>query len=130
LLLTMHQIDGLGQLALPLTPAKAEALKSVCEQAPFGRGTSTVVDTSVRNTWQLGTDKFKIAATRSWLKTLSDVLESVCKGLGMPDGTRVEAQLYKLLVYEKGGFFAPHQDTEKVSSAAAAVMVGNSTCAN
>lgn len=86
----------------------------MCDQAPFGRGTNTVVDTNIRHTWQLGTDKFHVALSSSWLHTLAVILDGVCSGLGLLDDRRVEAQLYKLLLYEQGSFFKAHKDTEKV----------------
>ena len=33
--------------------------------------------------------------------------------LGVPSSYRVFARLYKLLLYERGGHFAKHRDTEK-----------------
>jgi hypothetical protein len=110
---TRLQVDGIGRLKLPLSHAGAESLKAVCEQGPFGRGTSTVVDTRVRNTWQLSPDKFRMTDGRSWDSVLASVVPQLCRGLGQ-DPNKVEAQLYKLLLYEQGSFFAPHKDTEKV----------------
>jgi hypothetical protein len=72
------------------------------------------VDTNVRHTWQLATDKFHVALSSCWLRTLAAILDGVCSGLGLVDDRRVEAQLYKLLLYEQGSFFKPHKDTEKV----------------
>ncbi len=46
-------VDGVGPIALPLLPLQAEQLKAVAEQAPYGRGTATLIDTAVRNTWQI-----------------------------------------------------------------------------
>lgn len=112
---TLMQVDGIGKLKLPLSHAGAESLKAVCEQAPFGRGTSTVVDTRVRNTWQLSPDKFQTTDTRSWDSVLASVMPQLCRGLGQ-DPSQVEAELYKLLLYEQGSFFAPHKDTEKVGA--------------
>ncbi|EPQ26340.1 uncharacterized protein PFL1_06945 [Pseudozyma flocculosa PF-1] len=52
-------IDGYGPVSLPLIDAKdAHRLAQVCQQAPFGRGTDTLVDTAVRKTWQLDPEKF------------------------------------------------------------------------
>ncbi len=42
-------------------------------------------------------------------------MEKCCKGLGVSAALQVYAQLYKLLLYETGGHFVPHRDTEKVS---------------
>jgi hypothetical protein len=106
------QVEGLGDLQWPLTAAQADQLKPLCQQAPHGRGEATVVDTSVRNTLQLSPDKFSIAQTSSWLTTLGKIVGDVQKELKV--GGDVEAQLYKMLLYEKGSFFVPHRDTEKV----------------
>lgn len=47
-------VAGVGRLALPLTQQQADSLKAVAEQAPHGRGQSTVVDTAVRDAYQVG----------------------------------------------------------------------------
>ena len=46
-------IDKLGTIGLPLGIRDAKAIISIAEQAPFGMGERTVVDTEVRDTWQL-----------------------------------------------------------------------------
>ena len=46
-------IEKLGTIGLPLGTRDANAIISICEQAPFGQGERTVVDTEVRDTWQL-----------------------------------------------------------------------------
>jgi hypothetical protein len=107
------QVEGLGELQWPLTAAQAGQLKPLCQQAPHGRGEATVVDTSVRNTLQLSPDKFSIRQTYSWLNTLGKIVGDAVKELGVAGD--VEAQLYKMLLYERGSFFVPHRDTEKVS---------------
>ena len=52
-------VDGLGPISLPLTDAQAEQLVSVCELAPHGRGTRTILDTSVRHTFQLAPGRMR-----------------------------------------------------------------------
>src|SRR5206468_1143588 len=42
--------------------------------------------------------------------------------LGLPP-EQVEARLYKLLVYERGGFFLPHRDSEKHNGMVASLIV-------
>ncbi len=41
-------------------------------------------------------------------------VSTVTDGLGCT-GTDISAEFYKLLVYEEGGFFLPHRDTEKTN---------------
>jgi hypothetical protein len=54
------EVEGVGPLALPLLPMQAEQLVAVAERAPHGRGTDTIVDTTVRRTWQIAADRVRI----------------------------------------------------------------------
>ena len=105
-------VDGVGTIGLPLSGIQAIELSKRCEDAPFGRGSVTVVDKSVRNTFQLSPKNFKIS-NPSWAKDVENLTKKVCDGLGVIS-MKVQAQLYKLLLYEEGSFFAPHRDSEKV----------------
>nr|WP_294508955.1 hypothetical protein [uncultured Rhodopila sp.] len=105
-------VDGVGQIAVPLLPGQAEQLVAVSERAPYGRGPDTIIDTAVRNTWQIGSDRVHIiykASTgrqpwpRCWKRSP--------RGLGA--GDPIEAEFYKLLVHDQGSFFVGHRDTEK-----------------
>jgi hypothetical protein len=72
------------------------------------------VDTSVRNTWEIDASRLKLLHPKR-REHKERMLESVCKQLGIIGGaSNVEAQLYKLLVYEQGAMFKAHKDTEKV----------------
>ena len=95
---------------LPLLPFQAEQLVAAASAAPFGRGAETVYDPNVRRTWQIEPGKVKIAS-KHWPQTLQTVLARVGEGLGVEDP--IEAEFYKLLVYDEGSFFAGHRDTEK-----------------
>lgn len=112
--LDMHpfrlEVDGIGPIALPLLPAQAEQLIGLAEQAPYGRGPETLVDTDVRRTWQLDAGKLKISGRR-WAEDLERAVRQVAEGLGASG--QVQAELYKLLIYDAGSFFVSHRDTEK-----------------
>lgn len=43
-------VNNVGNIRLPLDGKAAQAIMKVTRQAPFGRGSQTVVDTSFRNT--------------------------------------------------------------------------------
>ncbi|KAK7744787.1 hypothetical protein SLS62_010020 [Diatrype stigma] len=98
-------------IPLPLVTRDAEILKALSQQAPFGRGDETVVDTTVRKTWELNTEQFQ-CSNPSWKAYLDTLLQEAAKNLGMP-GT-IRAEPYKLLLYEEGSFFKRHKDSEKV----------------
>ena len=114
------QVDGIGDIALPLLPAQAKALIAAAERAPYGRGEETLVDTEVRRTWQIGADHVHIEGKR-WLETLGNIVERAAAGLGA--GVNVEPELYKLLVYDQGSFFVNHRDTEKSAGMFATLII-------
>ncbi|HEX5998694.1 MAG TPA: 2OG-Fe(II) oxygenase [Hyphomicrobiaceae bacterium] len=109
-LLPRLEIDGVGQVALPLLPVQAQQLIEVADQAPYGRGSETIVDTSVRRTWQIGPDRVRLDG-KHWKATLDRIVGLVAEGLGV--GEPISASLYKLLIYDEGSFFVGHRDTEK-----------------
>ena len=113
-------VEGVGPISLPLLPVQAAQLVAAAEQAPYGKGPDTIVDTTVRNNWQIGPDRVKIAG-RHWPKTLESILERAAEGLGVTDP--IEAEFYKLLIYPRGSFFVPHRDTEKTPFMFATLVV-------
>ncbi|MGE3541301.1 MAG: 2OG-Fe(II) oxygenase [Candidatus Tectimicrobiota bacterium] len=113
-------VDGVGPLALPLLPVQAQQLIAVAEQAPYGKGKATLVDTAVRRTWQIGAERVRISG-RHWEQTLTDIVTQVAAGLGVSGP--IEADLYKLLVYDTGSFFVSHRDTEKTAGMFATLIL-------
>jgi len=103
-------VEGVGQIAFPLLSGQAEQLIAIAERAPYGRGTATIVDTSVRRTWQIKPDRVRLGG-KHWQATLDRIVALATEGLGISEP--VSAVLYKLLIYDKGSFFASHRDTEK-----------------
>ena len=89
-------------LSLPLTISQAKDIISVASQAPFGRGEETIVDTSVRCTWQLDPEQFTIKSL-DWTTKLHELVTRIQEDLSC--GSNVSCELYKLLLYEPGGFF-------------------------
>ena len=96
-------VDGVGPVALPLLPLQAEQLIAVAEQAPYGRGEQTLIDTAVRRTWQINANHVRTQGRR-WNETLKTIVKRAADGLGV--NGKVTAEFYKLLVYDKGGFFS------------------------
>lgn len=52
-------------------------------------------------------------AGRAWPDSFAKVIGSVADGLGLP-AERLGVELYELLLYRPGEFFAQHRDTENV----------------
>lgn len=105
--------DGPSQghdIGIPLNSADAGKIISAAHQAPFGKGTETIIDTSVRNTWELNPDEFSLS--KEWQPYVNGIKDKACQELGMRSDN-VRAELYKMLLYQKGAMFKPHADSEK-----------------
>jgi predicted 2-oxoglutarate/Fe(II)-dependent dioxygenase YbiX len=76
--------------------------------ARFGRGEQTLMDLSVRDTWEIPPDRVTLTGL-DWDAILAEVRDE----LGLPARARLRAEPHALLVYGKGQFFLPHQDSEK-----------------
>ena len=110
-----------GVLSFPVLPVQAQALIADAERAPYGRGPETILDRSVRDCWQIDASRVAVGGG-AWAETFAGILQRTAAGLGCPAGA-LSASLYKLLIYEPGGFFAPHRDTEKADGMVGTLVV-------
>ena len=106
------EVRGLGPIGLPMTGSLAKELITHCEQAPYGKGEKTLVDTSVRRVWRLKPAQFSLK-NPEWQQFLKETLQKVQEELGL-ENQKLESHLHELLLYEKGSFFLPHRDGEKL----------------
>jgi len=107
------QVNGEGELALPLPKAQAKALVSLAEAAPYGKGKKTVLDEGVRKCWQIDARLLSFKSPQ-WKLFLAATLSRVREDLGIAG--KISAIPYKLLIYEPGGHFRAHRDTEKLDA--------------
>ncbi|KAJ3933304.1 MAG: hypothetical protein NXY57DRAFT_892288 [Lentinula lateritia] len=125
-------ITGVGPIGLPLSPRDAQLIITSATQAPFGHGTETKIDTSVRHTWEIEPARvsFGNAVWRTWME--ETVVRGVATALGVPSSTTPpKCELYKLLLYEQDSqnilsyvlSFLPHQDTVKAQNMFATMIV-------
>jgi 2OG-Fe(II) oxygenase superfamily len=105
------EVKGARTLSFPVPDSQVAALVRRAKRAPYGKGEKTIVDTSVRNVWQISPNQVEIGG-KSWDANFESILCKVKAGLGCGDAV-VAAEFYKLLVYDRGSFFLPHRDTEK-----------------
>ncbi|EXJ60531.1 hypothetical protein A1O7_04684 [Cladophialophora yegresii CBS 114405] len=106
-------LEDHGIIGLPLSQHDAQTIISKSQQSPFGKGSQTIVDTSIRKSWQLDPSQFTIRNPK-WQQAVDNVARKIHGALVLdiePD--RFSAELYKLLLYEPGAFFKPHKDSEK-----------------
>ena len=115
------EVEGVGLLSFPVPDMQVRALIAVAERAPYGKGPDTLVDTSVRDCRQIDAARIRVSGG-AWGDTFQRILDSAAAGLGCRTDW-LDARLYKLLVYEPGGFFATHRDTEKADGMIATLTI-------
>lgn len=114
-------VKGLGELTFPLNAIQVRALLDKAHVAPFGKGHQTLVDPTVRNTWEIDAEQINLTDA-SFRKSLKAFLAAAATELNIEGG--IKAEPYKLLIYEKEGFFAEHQDSEKLPGMFGTLLVG------
>ena len=107
-------VKGVGSIRLPVHSEDVQAIIRVSRPAPFGKGRQTLVDETVRKTWEIDGKELSFE-NEGWKSWFDRVLEKVSEGLGIPGGAgSVHGELYKLLVYEEGAFFKAHEEYVKI----------------
>ena len=84
------EVEGAGMLSVPVPEAQVRALIAAAERAPYGKGPDTLVDTSVRDCWQIGPKRIRLAGG-AWAGTFAKILAAAASGLGCP-GDRLADQ--------------------------------------
>lgn len=100
-------VQDVGTIAMPLQEPQAKQIIEKARRSPYGKGEETVVDMSVRNTWELDPDQFELQGT-GWESLLTVMLGHVKKSLGV--ASPIRAELYKMLLYEPGAMFKSHTE--------------------
>lgn len=113
-------VEGVGRIKLPLMPKQAKELSAAGRVASFGKGTKTLTDTKVRKTIEF--DAGQIQISEEWSQLISGLVANVGTELGL-ETEQLEASLYQLLLYETGGHFQPHRDSEKLNRMVASLIV-------
>lgn len=116
------EIEGVGVVGLPMSSRDIEAVKQASHQAPFGKGSETVVNESVRKTWQIDASKVKLT-NPCWDEWVQRNVPDEQLGVPPVAWPKVRAELYKLLIYEPGAHFKQHQDSEKAKGMFATMAI-------
>ncbi|MDT8369705.1 MAG: 2OG-Fe(II) oxygenase [Longimicrobiales bacterium] len=116
------EVEGVGPLSLPVSEAEARRVCEAARPARYGQGEDTLLDTSVRDTWEIPGERLRIDEER-WGPALDHALDELRAGLGLDEGCRLVPQLHNLLVYGPGQFFLPHRDSEKSDEMIATLVV-------
>lgn len=87
-----------------------DALLATATPAPFGRGTETVIDPSVRNAVEIPASRLNVLELEQALLARSRVRDLIHQVIPVTL-YEYQARLYKMHMYTTGGFFRPHRDT-------------------
>jgi hypothetical protein len=68
------EVEGVGTITLPLKRKTAKELVAACRVAPFGKGTQTLVNKKVRNTFELDPKKFRLSD--AWNSAIADTMQA------------------------------------------------------
>ena len=109
-------------LACPPSDDDVSWVRSHATPAPYGRGEDTVYDTDVRDARQIGAEHLALDGS-DWTRLRNRMRGAAKRDLGLED-TEPQITALKLLIYEAGGHFSAHADTEKARGmVASAVLV-------
>ena len=97
-------VDGVGRIPLPLINHTANLIASVGDQAPCGRGTETIIDTTI----QIDASNIRFMNPKWALYVQEWVEKEVWSGLGCaPFTSPPRCEFYKLLLYKPGAQWVP-----------------------
>ena len=110
-------VSGIGRLGFPMLDVVINALTSKATKASYGHLDQTLTDIKVRDTWQIDATDVTIGGGEVWKSYFQETVRNHCFQLGISnkrfDTLKIQANLYKMLIYEEGGHFAKHRDIEK-----------------
>ncbi|PFH45840.1 hypothetical protein AMATHDRAFT_43930 [Amanita thiersii Skay4041] len=118
------EIQGVGPIGLPLSERDAMAIVGHSSQAPYGHGERTIVNTEVRDTWEISPQgvKFDNPNWDGFVQKLAT--NTICPELGAAhDSSPPRIEFYKLLLYQTGSHFLAHRDTPKADGMFATMII-------
>ncbi|KAF9256779.1 hypothetical protein L218DRAFT_965986 [Marasmius fiardii PR-910] len=92
-------------------PEGLSKLSISCDKATFGRAKEDVLDESYRKAGKMDLDRFSSKLDSHVVRLLPKILPQLLNGTDLERD--VEAELYKLNVYDTGSFFRVHKDTPR-----------------
>ncbi|MDQ3235491.1 MAG: 2OG-Fe(II) oxygenase [Pseudobdellovibrionaceae bacterium] len=116
------RLDNSKRFGPPFTPQKLKQLFELGQPASFGKGSATLLDPNVRNTMEIKGGRLQVEGPQ-WIHSVNQMLNQLLVNLGITDVNSVELTLHNLLVYGKGQFFKPHQDSEKTDNMIASLVI-------
>ena len=80
------EVNGVGEIAYPINEMQAKALIQVAQKAPFGKGSETIVDSTVRSASEIDASQLIFKGDR-WAAFLNKIISKIKPDLGLEDYT-------------------------------------------
>ncbi|HEY0059008.1 MAG TPA: 2OG-Fe(II) oxygenase, partial [Flavisolibacter sp.] len=116
------KVKDMDEISFPVNVVQVKELIAQAHKAPFGKGSQTVLDTTVRSAWEIDATDIQLT-NPEWNGFVRSIVEKAKSEMGIID-RKASANLYKLLIYEKGDFFLPHKDSEKEPGMFGTLIIG------
>jgi len=114
-------IKNIGPVKFPLNEESFNKIIKVCKEAPFGYKDLTVYDKKIRDSYQLEPSQIEIPI-QNWNENVEKLVLRIGKEMNLLYNS-VTAKPYKMLVYQKGGHFSMHRDSEKEKNMFATLII-------
>ncbi len=124
-IMSSFDINGLGSIPIPISVGDIQRIKAIASKAPYGVRDQTLYNSAVRDSWELDASLLSASclesltemATKRVRSTLRSKMDISAEAMG------VRAHPYKLLLYEAGGHFSKHRDSEKAENMFASYLL-------
>lgn len=113
-------IQGVRSVEFPLKKSTIQEWLGLASKAKFGFREKTLLDDSVRDTYEIPAKQLEVTLNKS---ALDEILTMMQSDLGLPNDAKLVLHLHNLLIYGPGQFFKKHQDSEKVQNMVATLVM-------
>lgn len=79
------EIEGIGGIGVPVSENDAQRVISMSRQAPFWKGSDTIIDTTVLRTWEIDANRLKLRHPK-WALQQREIVDDIAKQLGISRG--------------------------------------------
>lgn len=84
-------IQGIGEIGLPLASGQARDIIEQARRAPFGKGSRTITDTTVRSAWEIDAALLSFH-NKEWEKTMRKIVKDILTELELGEGDPIEKE--------------------------------------
>jgi len=111
---------GVGKIDFPISKDIVEKLLKVCTKAKVGLREKTLLNTDIRDTYEITDDKLHVTYNNN---VFDEMLDNMRAAMGLSEHAKLIPHLHNMLIYTPGQFFKEHKDSEKLDCMVASLVV-------